>query len=53
MYEEGKLKPQVMRTFPMEGFAEALDLVASGEVRGKVVLSTGRSAAGGGPHGRR
>jgi len=44
MYEEGKLKPQVMRNFPMEGFAEALDLVARGEVRGKVVLSTGRSA---------
>jgi NADPH2:quinone reductase len=42
MYEEGKLKPQVMRTFKMEGFADALGLVAKGEVRGKVVLTTGR-----------
>jgi NADPH2:quinone reductase len=44
MYEEGKLRPQVMRTFPMEGFADALDLVARGQVRGKVVLITGRDA---------
>jgi NADPH2:quinone reductase len=42
LYEAGKLRPQIMRAFPMEEFAAALDLVARGQVSGKVVLTTGR-----------
>jgi hypothetical protein len=30
-----------MQTFPIEQFASALDLLGSGEVRGKLVLTTG------------
>ncbi|HYZ26858.1 MAG TPA: NADPH:quinone oxidoreductase family protein [Geminicoccaceae bacterium] len=41
LYEAGRLRPRVMRTFPMAAFADALDLVASGQVCGKVVLTTG------------
>jgi NADPH2:quinone reductase len=40
MYEAGQLPPAVMRTFPIDQFASALDLLASGEVRGKLVLTT-------------
>jgi NADPH2:quinone reductase len=40
LYGAGKLRPEVMRTFPIEEFGSALDLLASGEVRGKVVLTT-------------
>lgn len=40
LYEAGRLRPRVMRTFPMEAFASALHLVARGEVCGKVVLTT-------------
>jgi NADPH:quinone reductase len=43
IYEAGKLRPKVMRTFPMEEFAAALDLVAKGEVVGKLVLTTDRA----------
>jgi NADPH2:quinone reductase len=41
LYEAGQLRPGVMRTFPIGQFASALDLLASGEVRGKLVLTTG------------
>jgi NADPH:quinone reductase-like Zn-dependent oxidoreductase len=44
IYEAGKLHPQVMRTFPMEEFAAALDLIANGDVVGKLVLTTGQPA---------
>jgi len=44
IYEAGKLHPQVMRTFPMEEFAAALHLVATGQVVGKLVLTTGQPA---------
>ncbi|RJF91747.1 NADPH:quinone oxidoreductase family protein [Noviherbaspirillum saxi] len=40
LYSAGKLKPTVMRAFPMDQFAEALSLVANGKVNGKVVLTT-------------
>ena len=42
IYEAGKLRPQVMRTIPMEEFAAALDLVATRRVVGKAVLTTGQ-----------
>lgn len=40
LYSAGKLKPNVMRVFPMNLFPEALALVKNGKVHGKVVLST-------------
>ncbi len=40
LYSAGKIKPNVMRAFPMEQFAEALALVKAGKVQGKVVLTT-------------
>lgn len=39
-YGEGKLKPRVEATFPLERAADALQLLAHREVRGKVVLTT-------------
>ena len=40
MCSAGKLKPQVMATFPLERYAEALALVKDRKVIGKVVLTT-------------
>ena len=37
-YAEGKLKPHVSQTFPLEKAAEALTLMAERKVKGKVVL---------------
>ena len=39
-YGEGRLKPHVDRTFPLERAAEALTLMATRNVKGKVVLAT-------------
>ena len=41
LYENGAIHPRVMRSFPLERFAEALALVRDGRVQGKVVLTTG------------
>ncbi len=38
-YAEGKLRPHVSATFPLERAAEALALMAAREVKGKVVLT--------------
>ena len=35
----GRIKPQVMRTYPLEQFADALQSVQRGEVQGKAVLT--------------
>lgn len=40
-YREGRLKPHVDRTLPLERAAEALTLMATRNVKGKVVLTTG------------
>jgi NADPH:quinone reductase len=40
LYAAGRLRPQIMRTFPLAECAAALDLVATGRARGKVVLTT-------------
>ena len=42
LYASGAIRPRVMRSFPLERFAEALALVKSGSVTGKVVLTTAR-----------
>jgi len=40
-FREGKLKPHVSQTFPLEQAAEALKLMAARKVKGKVVLTVG------------
>jgi NADPH2:quinone reductase len=40
-YAEGKLRPHVSQTFPLEKAAEALKLMAARQVKGKVVLTVG------------
>lgn len=40
LYAQGPIRPRVMRSFPLERFAEALELVRRGSVQGKVVLTT-------------
>jgi NADPH2:quinone reductase len=39
-YAEGKLKPHISATFPLERASEALTLMANRQVKGKVVLTT-------------
>jgi NADPH2:quinone reductase len=41
LYEAGKLRPRIMRTFAMDAFAGALGLVAGVRACGKVGLTTG------------
>ncbi|MGE0874279.1 MAG: NADPH:quinone oxidoreductase family protein [Burkholderiales bacterium] len=43
-YAEGKLKPHVSATFPLEKAADALNLMAARQVKGKVVISVGGGA---------
>jgi NADPH2:quinone reductase len=38
-YAEGKLKPHVSETFPLERAADALTLMAERKVTGKIVLT--------------
>jgi NADPH2:quinone reductase len=40
-YREGRLKPHVSMTFPLAKAAEALQLMAARQVKGKVVLTAG------------
>jgi NADPH2:quinone reductase len=40
-FHEGKLKPHVSQTFPLEQAADALKLMAARKVKGKVVLTVG------------
>ncbi|MBL27877.1 MAG: NADPH:quinone oxidoreductase [Rhodospirillaceae bacterium] len=42
LFEAGRIDPRVMATYPMEQAATALNLVKKGQVRGKVVLTTGQ-----------
>src|SRR4051794_18901919 len=37
-YEDGRLRPHISQTFPLERAAEALSLMAARQVKGKVVL---------------
>ena len=40
-YREGKLRPHVSETFPLEKASAALKLMAARKVKGKIVLTTG------------
>jgi NADPH2:quinone reductase len=42
-YAEGKIKPYVSQTFPLERAADALNAILERRATGKVVLTTGRS----------
>jgi NADPH2:quinone reductase len=42
LYEAGKLKPHVMRAYPLQAYGEALAAVAGRRALGKVVLEFGR-----------
>ena len=35
---EGKLKPAIACTFPLEQFAEAMDMASNGQEAGRIVL---------------
>ncbi|MEB2317435.1 MAG: NADPH:quinone oxidoreductase family protein [Pseudomonadota bacterium] len=39
LYEHGSIRPHLMRTVPIERFAEAMAIVQSGEALGKIVLT--------------
>jgi len=41
-YEEGKLKPHVCKTYPLEQAADALNDIIHRRAKGKIVLTTGR-----------
>lgn len=43
LYTLGVIRPHVMQVFSLEQFEQALDLVATGQAFGKVVLTMGRS----------
>ena len=43
-YAEGKLKPHISTTFPLERAADALTMLAERKVTGKVVLTVGQDA---------
>ncbi len=45
-YAEGKLKPHVSQTLPLEKAAEALKLMAARQVKGKLVLTVDNSGSG-------
>src|SRR5688500_1164376 len=45
-YREGKLRPHVSQTLPLEKAAEALKLMAARQVKGKLVLTVGNSGSG-------
>jgi len=40
-YGEGRLRPHVSQTLPLERAAEAIQLLASRKAKGKIVLTTG------------
>ena len=43
MYKAGTIKPHISDSFPLEQAADALNKMANREVKGKVILTTGRS----------
>ncbi|TFH18854.1 MAG: NADPH:quinone oxidoreductase family protein, partial [Myxococcales bacterium] len=43
LYAEGKLKPHVCATYPLEQVADALNGLITRKARGKIILTTGRS----------
>jgi NADPH2:quinone reductase len=44
MYKAGSIKPHISARFPLEQAADALTMMASRQVKGKVILTTGLGA---------
>jgi NADPH2:quinone reductase len=44
-FTEGRLKPHISGTFPLERAADALTMMANRQVKGKVVIITGSGGA--------
>ena len=42
MFERGEIKPELQATYPLEDFQTALGRFAAHEIKGKIVLTTGR-----------
>ena len=43
MFEDGKIKPEIMATYPLDDIHKAMDVIVSRKVKGKIVLTTGRA----------
>jgi NADPH:quinone reductase len=43
MYEKGEIKPEIMATYPLENIHKAMDVIVGRQVKGKIVLTTGRT----------
>jgi NADPH2:quinone reductase len=43
MYEKGEIRPEIMATYPLEEIHKAMDLIVGRQVKGKIVLTTGRA----------
>jgi NADPH2:quinone reductase len=42
MYEAGAIKPEIMATYPLDDIHKAMDVIVGRNVKGKIVLTTGR-----------
>ena len=40
MYEKGEIKPEIMRTYPLDQIHQAMEVIVSRQVKGKIVLTT-------------
>jgi NADPH2:quinone reductase len=40
MYGRGEVKPEIMRTYPLERIHEAMEVIVGRQVKGKIVLTT-------------
>jgi len=43
MYTKGEIRPQIMATYPLDQIHNAMDLIVGRQVKGKIVLTTGRA----------
>jgi NADPH:quinone reductase len=43
MYEKGEIRPEIMATYPLDEIHTAMDLIVGRQVKGKIVLTTGRA----------
>jgi NADPH2:quinone reductase len=41
LLNQGKIRPEIMATYPLEDFQNALALFGAGQIKGKIVLKTG------------
>jgi len=40
MYGRGEVKPEIMRTYPLEQIHQAMEVIVGRQVKGKIVLTT-------------